>query len=149
MLIASFPKVGVKVHSQGDTLVRITLFLASDFILDCSSPTLQRSLLPWLESYAEHKWEVFPLPLPKTPFSQKVASHLQTIPPGEVITYQALAEATGHPGAARAVGNFCQGNLFPLFIPCHRVVPSNRGLGSFTPDPQIKQQLLQFEGVLF
>jgi O6-methylguanine-DNA--protein-cysteine methyltransferase len=34
-----------------------------------------------------------------------------------------------------------------LLIPCHRVVPKSGGLGSFTPDPRIKEQLIHFEVV--
>lgn len=135
-------------HSKGDTFVRITLFLAPAFIIDCPD-TLQTHLLPWLENYAKGKWDLYPLPPLKTLFAQKVASSLQLILPGQLITYQALAQSAGHPRAARAVGNFCQGNLFPLLIPCHRVIPTAGGLGPFTPDPQIKRQLLQFEGVVF
>ena len=148
-LIASHPKVGVKVHTKaGDTLERISLFLAPKFVLDCSSKKLQDELIPWLKNYSQGKWSLFPLPLyHKTPFTQKAARRLQSIPPGQVITYKELAHAIGHPGAARAIGSFCSGNLFPLLMPCHRVIPSSGSIGSFTPDPRIKEQLLQFEGI--
>ncbi len=147
--IASLPKVGVKVHIQaGDTLERISLFLAPKFVLDCPSKKLQEELIPWLKNYSQGRWSLFPLPpYNKTPFTQKAAQHLQSIPPGQVISYKELAEAIGHPGAARAIGSFCSGNLFPLLMPCHRVIPSSGGVGSFTPTPRIKEQLLQFEGI--
>ncbi len=146
--IAPTPKVGVKVLAEGDTLKRITLFLAPKFILECPSIKLQESLIPWLKAYAQGKWSKFPLPpYHKTPFSQKAARHLQALLPGQVVSYKELATAIGHPGAARAIGTFCSGNLFPLLMPCHRVIPSTGGTGYFTPDPRIKEELLEFEGI--
>ncbi len=149
--IASHPKVGVKVSSKddnrGDALSRITLFLSPEFILDCPPGKVRDSLLPWLKNYAQGNWTPYPLPPYKTAFAQKAARYLQSTPLGQLLSYKELAEAIGHPGAARAIGSFCSGNLFPLLTPCHRVIPSGGGLGSFTPDPRIKEQLLHFEGI--
>lgn len=149
--IAPHPRVGVQIDIQvnitGDQLRRVTLFLSPAFVLKCPSKTLQRQLLPWLESYSQGQWTPFPVPPCKTPFTQKAASYLQSVPLGAVVSYSELAEAIGHPKAARAIGNFCRGNLFPLLIPCHRVIPASGLLGSFTPTPRIKEELLHFEGV--
>lgn len=147
--IASNPKIRIEAQAEGDQLKRITLALSTAFVLQCPSKTLQEKLLPWLQGYSQGRWTPFPLPSLKTPFTQKAASFLQMVPLGQVISYQELAEAIGHPRAARAIGNFCCGNLFPLLIPCHRVIPASGRLGSFTPHPRIKEQLLQFEGVCF
>lgn len=147
VIIASHPKVGLKVLCNEGDIERITLFLSPKFTLDCSSKKVRDALIPWLKNYADHKWASFPLPPFKTPFAQKAANFLQTIPPGKLLSYKELAEAIGHPLAARAIGNFCRGNLFPLLIPCHRVIHSAGGLGCFTPDPRIKEQLLNFEGI--
>ena len=145
--IASYPRVGVKVIHTGDTIERITLFLSSEFTLTCPSKKVRDTLVPWLKNYAQGKWTPFPLPPYRTPFAQKAAHYLQSTLPGKLLSYKELAEAIGHPGAARAIGRFCSGNLFPLLTPCHRVIPSGGGLGRFTPDPRIKQQLLHFEGI--
>lgn len=149
--ISSHPKVGVHIQTQesktGDSIVRVTLFLSSRFVLQCSSKMIQKSIIPWLRNYSQGEWTPFSLPPLKTAFAQKAASSLKKVPFGRVISYQELAEAIDHPRAARAIGNFCRGNLFPLFIPCHRVIPSSGRLGAFTPDPRIKEQLLQFEGI--
>ena len=146
-VIASHPKVGVKVISEGDTIIRVALFLSPNFVLDCPSKKLRDSLLPWLKNYAQGYWSPYSLPPYKRPFAQKAAAFLQSTSHGNLLSYKELAEAIGHPGAARAIGSFCSGNLFPLFIPCHRVIPSSGKLGSFTPDPRIKEQLLHFEGI--
>ena len=34
-------------------------------------------------------------------------------------------------GAARAVGQACGANPFPLVVPCHRVIATGGGLGGF------------------
>jgi methylated-DNA-protein-cysteine methyltransferase-like protein len=41
-----------------------------------------------------------------TPFEQAVASVLESLQPGDVVTYGEVAAEAGRPGAARAVGRF-------------------------------------------
>jgi O-6-methylguanine DNA methyltransferase len=88
-------------------------------------------------------------PIPIDTFQGDVLRFLQTIPWGSVCSYKDVAKAVGSPRAARAVGNICRGNLFPLLIPCHRVIRSDGEIGRYTPDPSLKRQLLYFEGVTF
>jgi methylated-DNA-[protein]-cysteine S-methyltransferase len=66
-----------------------------------------------------------------TPFVRSVLWELQTIPWGEVITYQELAQRIGKPRAQRAVGLALGKNPFPILLPCHRVV-GKKGLGGFS-----------------
>ena len=84
-------------------------------------------------------------------FSRHVLTTLQkTVPRGQVATYGALAAACGMPGAARAVGNALRHNPFPLFLPCHRVIPANGRIGRFQGGPDgspLKARLLAIEGV--
>ncbi len=82
-----------------------------------------------------------------TPFRNRVWAELCRIPFGETITYSALAKNIG--SAARAVGNACRDNPFPLLIPCHRVV-SVSGMGGYNGHTDgdfmtIKRKLLEFE----
>lgn len=83
------------------------------------------------------------------PFTQKVLNTLPTIPFGKTISYRQIAEVIGSPLAARAVGQACGRNPFPLFFPCHRVISSNSTLGGFSEGLRIKKSLLQFEGHYF
>jgi len=145
--ITRHPTVQVTATLVGGCLDRVTLSLGSAFILDCVEGFVQEALAAWLMNYAQGRWELFSLSTEYSPFFQKVASCLQATRLGTVVTYGELAALAGSPKAARAVGNFCQGNRFPLLIPCHRVVPSTHQLGRFTPDPEIKSRLLAFEGV--
>ncbi len=61
-----------------------------------------------------------------------VADSLRKIPPGEVISYGGLAKMSGIPKASRFVGNCMANNLFPLLIPCHRVINSDGRLGNYS-----------------
>jgi methylated-DNA-[protein]-cysteine S-methyltransferase len=56
-----------------------------------------------------------------------------------------LARRIKNPKAARAVGAACGANPVPLFVPCHRVVAGNGGLGGFTGGLAIKKALLRAE----
>lgn len=83
-----------------------------------------------------------------TPFQQEVWQALQRIPAGETREYGELAEALGHPGAARAVGRANATNPICLFIPCHRVIGRDGSLTGYAFGEAIKRQLLEREGAL-
>lgn len=72
----------------------------------------------------------------------RIYREVQQIPYGETATYSEIAERTGT--HARVVGQALSRNLVPLVIPCHRVI-SRSGIGGFTPDPSIKEDLLAME----
>ena len=81
-----------------------------------------------------------------TPFQAAVAAALRRVPWGELVTYAELAALAGHPRAQRAVGTFCAGNRFSLFLPCHRVV-SAAGIGAYgSLGVSYKRRLLRLEG---
>ena len=65
-----------------------------------------------------------------------------------VRTYGELAAAVGRPNAARAVGTAMARNPVPLLVPCHRVVPSSRGVGNYGYSPELKAKLLANEGAV-
>lgn len=81
-----------------------------------------------------------------TPFQHKVWRAIQTIPRGEVRTYQWIAEKIGKPNAARAVGQACKANPYAPIIPCHRVVASHGKIGGYTGGLHKKRRLLRLEG---
>lgn len=78
-----------------------------------------------------------------------VLSFLATVPAGRVTTYGRIAEAVGHPGAARAVGNILHRNPDPARFPCHRVVDARGRLSQNFAfgGPAGQQNLLEQEGV--
>lgn len=82
-----------------------------------------------------------------TPFQKKVSDACRRIEFGQTLSYGALAESVGHPGAARAVGSVMSRNRYPLIVPCHRVLGAG-GLGGYTSPEGVgtKRQLLEIEG---
>ncbi len=80
-----------------------------------------------------------------TDFQQQVWKGIAAIPFGQTKTYSELAQAMGRPNAVRAVGSACGKNPVPLFIPCHRIVGSNGGLGGFSCGLPWKELLLSLE----
>ena len=55
-------------------------------------------------------------------FRDDVYASVRRIPKGKVATYGCIARISGHPGAARAVGNALHVNPDPDYTPCCRVV---------------------------
>ena len=102
-----------------------------------------------LREYFEGRRKTFSVALADTAatdFQRSVWSTLRDIPYGSVMTYAQVAEAAGHPGAQRAVGNANHANPVPVIVPCHRVVGSS-GLGGYGGGDAIKRYLLELEGV--
>ncbi len=86
------------------------------------------------------------LTLVATTFQKKVLHKLQEVPRGAVVSYQALGAAAGAPKGARAVGNAMHNNPVPIYVPCHRVIASDGGIGGYGGGIPRKLQLLRSEG---
>lgn len=84
-----------------------------------------------------------------TPFTRAVLETLaDRVPCGSTVTYGQLAELSGQPGKARAVGGAMARNPWPLVVPCHRVLGAGGGLTGYT-NPHgldLKALLLRLEG---
>jgi methylated-DNA-[protein]-cysteine S-methyltransferase len=80
-----------------------------------------------------------------TPFQQAVWRELQAIPYGETTSYGALARRIGKPTAFRAAGAANGANPWPIVVPCHRVIGSDRSLTGFGGGLPTKQALLRLE----
>jgi methylated-DNA-[protein]-cysteine S-methyltransferase len=65
--------------------------------------------------------------------------------PGEPLTYTGLALRAGRPAAVRAAANACARNAAALFVPCHRVVRTDGGLGGYRWGTGVKRWLLDHE----
>lgn len=78
-------------------------------------------------------------------FSQRVWREISRIKPGHTSTYLEIATGAGSPKATRAAGSACGKNAVPIFVPCHRVVPSAGGVGNYAGGVELKEQLLQHE----
>ncbi len=83
-----------------------------------------------------------------SPFQRAVLSAEHAVPRGAVCTYQGVARHLGIPGGARAVGGALARNPFPLVVPCHRAIRSDRTLGGFQGGLSMKRALLEMEGLV-
>jgi methylated-DNA-[protein]-cysteine S-methyltransferase len=79
------------------------------------------------------------------PFLQEAWEVLRTVPAGQPDTYAAFAVRCGRPAAVRAAANACARNATALFVPCHRVLGSDGGLGGFRWGTDVKRWLLDHE----
>jgi methylated-DNA-[protein]-cysteine S-methyltransferase len=82
------------------------------------------------------------------PFQQQVIRMEHTIPMGKTASYSWIAHQIGT-NAIRAVGTALARNPFPIVIPCHRAIRSDRTLGGFQGGLAMKRRLLEMEGVQF
>lgn len=80
-----------------------------------------------------------------TAFRHLVWKALQEIPYAQTCSYRDIAVRIKSPKAMRAVGTACGANPLPVFIPCHRVITSQGGLGGYSGGLPIKQALLRLE----
>lgn len=83
------------------------------------------------------------------PYHRRVLETLAAIPRGRVMSYGGVASKTGVPGGARAAGQGCGKNPFPVVYPCHRVVRADGSPGGFGGGLALKRALLEMEGVKF
>ena len=67
-----------------------------------------------------------------TAFEKKVFRQLSKIRYGKVQSYAGLAQSSGSPKAARAVGGTMRKNRLPIILPCHRIIGSQGRLGGYS-----------------
>jgi len=87
-----------------------------------------------------------PLEVEASEFRLSVWKALLAVPFGRAISYGGLAALAGRPGSVRAAAGAVASNQVLWFIPCHRVVRSDGGLGGFRDGLDLKLRMLRFEG---
>ncbi|NNM77292.1 methylated-DNA--[protein]-cysteine S-methyltransferase [Sphingomonas sp. ID1715] len=100
-----------------------------------------------LSAYFAGELTHFDLPLaePESDRGPALRAAICAIGYGETATYGALAERTG--ASARAIGQACASNSFPILVPCHRVLSAGGALGHYSAGdgPATKVWLLKHE----
>lgn len=86
-----------------------------------------------------------PVQQPGSGFLTTAWQALRDSKPGEPLTYTELAIRAGRPRAVRAAANACARNAAALFVPCHRVVRADGGLGGYRWGVDVKRWLLDHE----
>ncbi|ALB63402.1 ADA regulatory protein / Methylated-DNA--protein-cysteine methyltransferase [Cronobacter condimenti 1330] len=100
-------------------------------------------VIAWLD--APQGELALPLDLRGTAFQLRVWQALQTVPPGQTISYQELAARTGNPQAVRAAACACAANKLAVIVPCHRVVRRDGALSGYRWGAARKALLLSRE----
>ena len=100
-----------------------------------------------LDEYFSGKRTTFSVPLlfVGTEFQKSVWHELLNIPYGTTVSYGELSRKLGNPKAVRAVAASNGANPISIFVPCHRVIGSNRKLTGYGGGLPAKQFLLELE----
>ncbi len=147
---APFGKVGIVTGEDG---VRDIVYLPGDTPGFAPDSALAERAAAQIARYLDDAAAPFDLPLAPlgTDFQRRVWDGICAIGLGSVLTYGELAKRVGTLNA-RAVGQACGSNYFPIVIPCHRVVSAS-GIGGFSHHGgdgffrDVKRWLLAHEGV--
>lgn len=126
---------------------RIQEKLNADF-QDGSSAIIEKTKRE-LEKYFAGELRHFSIPVifAGTEFQCRVWEELIRIPYGETISYAEHAKRIGSPNAVRAVASAIAMNPISIFVPCHRVIGSNRKLTGYNGGLQTKQALITLENL--
>ena len=115
------------VFRESDFLGRVEQAVRGFYAGDCTAPSM------------------IPVHQHGGPFHRQVWDCLRDTSVGQHLTYSELAQLAGNSRAVRAAGAACATNAAALFIPCHRVLRSDKTLGGFRYGLEIKQSLLNRE----
>jgi methylated-DNA-[protein]-cysteine S-methyltransferase len=89
-----------------------------------------------------------PMELEGTDFQKRVWKELQRIPYGQTISYLEMARRLGDEKCIRAAARANGANPVVILVPCHRVIGSDGSLVGYGAGLDMKEHLLQLEGIL-
>jgi O-6-methylguanine DNA methyltransferase len=142
----------IRIVADSTKLVDVTLEYAKTNLYSAKNiASGENGIIKKAVHYLEHYFRAESFTMPPLDLSgfteneRRVYETLMKVPFGETVSYGNLALRAGFPNAARFVGSTMRKNRFPIFIPCHRVIPAAGGIGNFSPDPRMKSQLIRFE----
>ncbi len=152
LLLAATPRGLVRITfpiESTDTVLEQLAQAISPRVLE--SPARLDDTRRELDLYFEGKLTDFDLPLDwqlSRGFYRKVLRATARIPYGKTRSYSELARRAGSPRAVRAAGTALGSNPIPIVVPCHRVLRRGGALGGYGGGLDVKQHLLELEGVL-
>ncbi len=134
----------VLIEADAEMLTRVRI--GGEGPAACADPVV-REAADQLAAYFDGRLSEFDLPLVPAESERRpdLRAAICGIGFGETATYGDLAGLTG--ASARAVGQACASNRFPIIVPCHRVLPAGGGLGFYSAGqgPATKVWLLKHE----
>lgn len=155
--IYNSPLGDIAIISDGSQLLRLTFNAPSvNEEIPVSEDAVTTETEKELDEYFSRRRTSFDIPLfvKGTPFREEVWNILSGIPYGKTMTYGEIASVIAEKrGAgrmsARSVGGAVASNLFPIIIPCHRVLGKARELVGYSEGIEIKKGLLDIEGIVY
>ena len=115
--------------------------------IEPGGPELQELLARTVDAVnAPERPHDLPLDVRGTAFQEAVWRELARIPPGEHLSYAALAARAGNPEAVRAAGTACGANQIAVLIPCHRARRGDGTAGGYAYGVDRKARLIAREG---
>ena len=132
--------------AESDGAITDLVFRPVEGAAEQETPLISRAI-EMLREYFDGTRQDFDLPLRPlgTDFQQKAWAALLEIPYGQTRTYKEQAIAVGNEKACRAVGAANGKNPISIFIPCHRVIGSNKTLTGYGGGLDVKKALLELE----
>jgi methylated-DNA-[protein]-cysteine S-methyltransferase len=114
----------VRIDGDAETVQRISILPSLRKNRRPDSPAILAAA-EQLEAWFEGALTRFDLALspPKTARGLELRTGLVGVPYGATVTYGTLARKLG--SSARAIGQLCARNPFPIVVPCHRVLVSS------------------------
>jgi methylated-DNA-[protein]-cysteine S-methyltransferase len=137
------PIGSIRIDADGDALTGVRIGRNGG---SADTPLLRKAAAQ-LAAYFAGDLAVFDLPLIPAASDRgpELRAAICSIIYGETASYGDLAARTG--ASARAVGQACASNPFPIIVPCHRVLPTGGALGFYSAGdgPATKAWLLKHE----
>jgi methylated-DNA-[protein]-cysteine S-methyltransferase len=128
-----------------DTLSRLTDAQRARGVTEAELGAVATAVADWSHGRVD-ALDAVSVAQPGGEFRQRAWTALRAVPAGRTVTYTGLAARAGSPAAVRAAGSACARNLVAPFVPCHRVVRSDGGLGGYYYGLDVKRALLAHEG---
>jgi len=122
---------------------------AGGWLREDRHPHLRNAALQ-LDAYFARERHTFDIALDTvgTPFQQAVWRALQELSFGTTVSYRAIAQRIGNPGAIRAAGTAIGRNPLSIIVPCHRVLGATGALSGYAGGVERKRYLLALEGTV-
>ena len=114
------------------------------------SDSVIKKTVSQLKEYFENTRQEFDIPLllVGSEFQKSVWESLLEIPYGRTSSYKKQSKSIGNEKAVRAVANANGANSIAIIVPCHRIIGTNGTLTGYAGGLDVKQMLLDLEGMV-
>ncbi|WP_184087692.1 methylated-DNA--[protein]-cysteine S-methyltransferase [Sphingomonas xinjiangensis] len=120
------------IRIEGDDAAVMAVCIGAPGSLTPGSAAAVRLAVEQIAAWFAGDRDSFDVPLApaRTPRGEVLRQGLIDVGYGDTLSYGALAQRLG--SSARAIGQLCARNPFPLIVPCHRVLGSGGALGHYS-----------------